>query len=99
MNKIPKIEINCIPSQLNTSKPTGVASQLASVAQNESHYDGVTIGQMKNNPLYQRLDDIDKVGLAKAQLQQSAKTVKSNMKKIRAINDIGQKMNKIPSKN
>lgn len=96
MDKIPKIEINCIPSQLNTSKPTGVASQLANVAQNEPHYDGVTIGQMKNNPLYQRLDDIDKVGLAKKQLQQTAKTVKSNMKKIRAINDIGQKMQAKP---
>lgn len=96
MDKVPKIEINCIPSQLNTNKPTGVASQLASVAQNEPHYDGVTIGQMRNNPLYQRIDDIDKVGLAKQALQYTAKTVKSNMKKIRAINDIGQKMQSKP---
>lgn len=98
MNKIPHLEINCIPSKLNTSAPTGVASQLASVAENAPQYDNVTIGQMRNNPLYQRIDDIDKIGLAKQQMMQTAKTVKSNMKKIRAVNELGSRINK-PSKN
>lgn len=94
MNKIPKLEINCIPSQLNTSQPTGVASQLANVAANEPHYDGVTIGLMKGNPLYDRLDDIDKVGLAQKQLVQTAKIIKSKSKYIRALNDAAQKLQK-----
>lgn len=94
MNKIPKLEINCIPSQLNTSKPTGVASQLANIAEQPPMYDGVTIEQMRGNPLYQRIDEIDKVGLAKAAMEHAAKTIKSNKSKIRYINELGQKMQK-----
>lgn len=94
MNKIPKLEINCIPSQLNTSKPTGVASQLASVANNPPQYDGITIDQMRGNPLYERVDDIDKIGLAQKSLVESAKVVKSRGRMIRALNDQAQKMNK-----
>lgn len=94
MNKIPRLEINCIPSQLNTSKPSGVASQLASAAEHDPVYDGVTIGQMRNNPLYDRLDDLDKIGLAKKQIISTAKTVKSNLKKIRAVNDLSYKLSK-----
>lgn len=94
MNRIPKLEINCIPSALNTSPVTGVASQLANVAAQVPHYDGVDIGQMRGNPLYDRIDDIDKIGLAKKAALKTAKTIKSNMKKIRAVNDLGQRMNK-----
>lgn len=94
MDKIPKLEINCIPSQLNTSAPTGVASQLANVAQNQPHFDGVSIDMMRNNPLYERIDDIDKIGLAQKQLADSAKIVKSRSKYIRALNDHAQKLQK-----
>lgn len=94
MNKIPKLEINCIPSQLNTSPITGVASQLANVAAQEPHYDGVTIGDMRGNPLYQRIDDIDKVGLAQQALVNTTKTIKSNSKRIRAFNDAATKLAK-----
>lgn len=98
MNKIPHLEINCIPSQLNTSAPTGVAAQLASVAENAPHFDNVTLEQMQDNPLYQRLDDIDKVGLAKKKIAESAKIVKSRAKLIRGLNDYAQKV-KIPKTN
>lgn len=88
------MEINCIPSQLNTSAPTGVASQLASVAENAPHYDGVTIDQMRGNPIYGRGDTIDKVGLAQKQIVKTAQTVHSQRKMIRALNDAAQKIQK-----
>lgn len=94
MNKIPKLEINCIPSQLNTSKPTGVASQLANVAAQEPHYDGVTIDQMRGNVIYGRGDEIDKIGLAQKALADAAHIVKSRSKYIRGLNDMAQKMQK-----
>lgn len=94
MNKIPHLEINCIPSQLNTSKPTGVAAQLANAAQSEPQYDGVTIEQMRGNPLYDRIDNIDKVGLAQKQLMKSVDTIKSRSRYIRALNDAAQKVQK-----
>lgn len=94
MKKIPHLEINCIPSQLNTSTPTGVAAQLASVAENVPNYDNITLAQMKNNPLYQRLDDIDKAGLAKKAIADSAKIVKSRAKLIRSFNEAAHKVKK-----
>lgn len=93
MNKIPHLEINCIPSQLNTSAPTGVAAHLASVAENQPHFDNVTLEEMQGNPLYQRIDDIDKVGLAKKKMADSAKIVKSRAKLIRGLNDYAHKVN------
>lgn len=87
MQKVPHLEINTIPSALNTSAPTGVASQLANVAENQPNYDGITIQQMKGNPLYERIDDIDKIGLAQKRIVENAKTIKSNSRKIRALND------------
>lgn len=98
MDKIPKLEINCIPSQLNTSKPTGVASQLANVATHEPHFDGVTIEQMRGNVIYGRGDEIDKVGLAQKSLADAANIVKSRSKYIRALNDHAQKIQKPKSK-
>lgn len=90
---MPKIEINSIPSQLNPEKPSGVASQLANVAADPPHYDGVSIAMMRNNPLYERIDDIDKRGRAIEALEKTAKTVLSNRAKIRKFNEIS---NKIP---
>lgn len=94
MNKIPHLEINCIPSQLNTSKPTGVASQLASVAENAPQFDGITIDQMRGNPLYERGDAIDKIGRAQKALADAAKIVKSRSRYIRGLNDAAQKLAK-----
>lgn len=94
MNKIPKLEINCIPSQLNTSKATGVASQLANVAENAPHYDGISIDQMRGNPLYERIDDIDKVGLAKKAMIENANIVKSKRGLIRKVNEAAQRLQK-----
>lgn len=96
MDKIPKLEINCIPSQLNTSKNTGVASQLANVAEDSPQYDHVSIGQMRGNILYDRGDDIDKIGLAQKALADVAHIVKSRSKFIRALNDASQKIPKKP---
>lgn len=94
MEKIPKLEINCIPSQLNTSKPTGVVSQLANVAKSEPFYDGVSIDQMQGNPLYDRIDDIDKVGRAKEVMIKNAKVVKSKRGLIRKVNEAAQRISK-----
>lgn len=94
MDKIPKIEINCIPSQLNTSPPSGVASQLANIAQQQPHYDGITLDQMQGNPLYERIDDIDKVGLAKKVMIDNAKVVKSKRGLIRKVNEAAQRIGK-----
>lgn len=99
MYKIPHIEVNCIPSQLNTSKPTGVAANLAAVAENPPQYDGITIDQMRGNPLYERLDAIDKIGLAQKHLADAAKIVKSRSRFIRGLNDAAQKLQKPTSKN
>lgn len=90
------LEINTLPSQLNTSAPTGAVSQMASLAENKPNYDGVTLEQMRENPLYQHYDDIDKFGIAQKKIVENAKTIKSNAKKIRALNDLAQKRN-IPS--
>ena len=94
MNKLPHLEINCIPSQLNTSQPTGVAAQMASMANNPPQYDGMTIEQMRGNPLFERCDDIDKVGLAQKAIVENAKVIKSRSKYIRALNDHAQKLSK-----
>lgn len=96
MNKIPHLEINCIPSQLNTSKPTGVASQLASAAESKPEFDGITIEQMKGNPVYGRGDAIDKVGMAQQLIADAAKVLSQpkRAKLIRAFNDHAQKLQK-----
>lgn len=99
MNKIPHLEINCIPSQLNTSQTTGVASQLASAAENAPAYDGVTIEQMRGNPIYGRGDKIDKIGAAQRAVVEATKKVQSKSKYIRALNDAVLKAQKPSSKN
>lgn len=100
MFKMPYMEVNVIPSALNTSKPTGVASQLAQVAENAPQFDGVTIEQMRGNPLYERGDVIDKIGKAQRAIADAAKIVKGRSKYIRALNDAATKLQKpkTPSK-
>lgn len=99
MFKIPYMEVNVIPSALNTSQPTGVASQLAQVAENQPHYDGVTIEQMRGNPVYDRGDVIDKIGRAQKAIVDAAKIVKGRAKYIRALNDASVKLSKPTAKN
>lgn len=94
MNKMPHLEVNCIPSQLNTSAPTGVASQLAQVAEHQPNFDGVTIEQMRNNPIFDRGDTIDKVGKVQKTIADRAKIVKSKSKMIRGLNDYATKLSK-----
>lgn len=94
MNKMPHLDVNCIPSQLNTSPATGVASQLSSVAENAPKYDGFTIENMRNNPIFDRGDKIDKVGKVQKTIADRAKIVKSKSKMIRGLNDYAQKLSK-----
>lgn len=98
MNKIPKLEINCIPAVLNTSQPTGVASQLASVAEKAPFYDGVTIDQMRGNCLYGQGDEIDKIGKAQQALADAAIIIKSRSRMIRGFNDAARKYQKPATK-
>lgn len=88
------MEQNNAPSMLNTSTTqSGVPVSLQSVAKNEPSFDGVTIEQMRGNPMYSRHDDIDVIGLAQKQIIENSKTLKSNMKRIRAFNAAAQKVN------
>lgn len=95
---MPHIEVNCIPSQLNTSEPTGVASQLAQVAEQSRNFDGVTIEQMRGNPIYDRGDKIDKVGRVQKTLADNAKIVKSRGKYIRGLNEAAVRLQKPSAK-
>lgn len=92
------LEVNCIPSALNTSTATGVASQLANVAADSerSGFDGVTIEQMRDNPLYQRGDKIDKIGLAQRRVADAARVVSEpkRAKLIRSLNEHASKIQK-----
>lgn len=88
------MEVNVIPSALNTSAPTGVASQLAAAAENAPQFDGVTIEQMRGNVLYERGDKIDKIGRAQKALTDAAHIVKSKSKMIRGLNEVASKMPK-----
>lgn len=95
MFKPPKfMEYNNAPSQLNTQLVTGAAAQMASVAENKPSYDGVTIEQMRGNPLYSHADDIDKVTLAQQKVVDAGNKIKSKSKVIRAMNDAAQKYRK-----
>lgn len=96
MNKVPHMEVNIIPSALNTSAPTGVASQLAAAAENAPQYDGVTIEQMLGNPLYERGDKIDKIGRAQKAIANAAKIVgePKRAKFIRQLNDAATRLAK-----
>lgn len=96
MKKIPYQEVNVIPSKLNTSAVTGVASQLASAAENAPQYDGVTIDQMRGNPLYDRGDTIDKIGKAQKKIADAAHVLSQpkRAKMIRSLNDAAQHLSK-----
>lgn len=90
------MEVNIIPSALNTSAPTGVAAQLASAAENAPQYDGVTIEQMRGNPLYERGDKIDKIGKAQKAIADAAGVLRQpgRSKMIRGLNDAASRLAK-----
>lgn len=82
----PKTEINSLPSLCSTgSKTTGVVSQLASQRDDSPKFDGVTVEQMRGNPLYARIDDIDKVGMAQHKIEQTG-NVLNKTEFVRAFN-------------
>lgn len=85
MNKIPFIEINSQPSALNTSINTGVASQLASQTINQPNFDNVKIEDMRGNPIYSRVSNIDKIGLAQKKLADTGNII-SKSKFVRQLN-------------
>lgn len=79
------MEMNNAPSRLNTSTATGAVSQLANQLNNPPQYDGVTIDDMRGNPLYSQADGIDKIGLAQNKIAEAAKAV-SKSKFVRQLN-------------
>lgn len=85
IKKIPHQEINTIPSNLNTSSPTGVASMLANQAAKEPQYNGLTIDDMRGNPLFDRVAEIDKIGLAQKKLAETGEIL-SKSKFVREAN-------------
>lgn len=73
----PKSEVNKLPSMCSTGqKNVGVSSQLASQLDNPPRFDGVTISQMRGNPLYSRIDDIDKVGAAQRSIESTGQVLR-----------------------
>ena len=97
MYKVFKSEVNPSPSLLNTSKQTGAASALTGVLNSQPNFDGVTIDDMRGNPLYSHCDDIDKVGIVQKKAIENYGKVKSKEKVCRKFNDMARKVN-IPSK-
>lgn len=93
MYKPSYLECNDAPSQLNTSTDkTGVASALTALADkdNKPHYNGATIESMRGNPLFDRVAEIDKVGLAQKKVTEMAKIVHSKRAMIRQFNETAQ---------
>lgn len=91
MYKPSYLECNDAPSQLNTSTDkTGVASALTSLADNKPQYNGATIELMRGNPLFDRVAEIDKVGLAQKKVADMAKIVHSKRAMIRQLNETAQ---------
>lgn len=81
-----KTEINSLPSLCSTGdKNTGVVSQLVSQRDDAPKFDGVTVEQMRGNPLYARIDDIDKVSMAQHKIEQTV-NVLNKTEFVRAFN-------------
>lgn len=79
-------EISHLPSQLNTSTTDkGAAVQMANQLANEPQYNNETIENMRNNPLHERIDKIDKIGKAQKKLAESAEVL-SKSKFVREAN-------------
>lgn len=88
------IEKNYSPSQLNTNNDkSGVAQALQSSQKDEPHYDGATLEDMRGNPLYNKVDDIDKIGFAQKKLAENGEI----LNKSKFIREVNRKMNH-PSK-
>lgn len=94
MYKPNHIEISTAPSQLKTSSgKEGAAQQLAKSLEKEPHFNNETIENMRNNPLHERIDKIDKIGKAQKKLAESAEIVS----KSKFVRDANRKLNH-PSK-
>lgn len=80
------IETSTAPSQLNTStNQQGAAAQLANQLQSEPHYNGETIENMRNNPIHEKIDKIDKIGKAQKKLAETG-NILSKSKFVREAN-------------
>lgn len=88
------METNSMPSALNTEPVSGASAQLANVVENKPNYDGATIDQMRGNPLYQKVDEIDKLALAQNEVAKNVNTVKAKSKLIRSFNEHALRVNK-----
>lgn len=80
------IERSVLPSNLNTSTTEkGAAAQMAQQLENEPHFNNETIENMRNNPLHERIDKIDKIGKAQKKLAEVGDVV-SKSKFVREAN-------------
>lgn len=93
-----KSEVSYEPERLNlSSDKQGAAAALSQVQEKKPVFDNVSIEMMRDNPLYSKLDDIDKVGVAQQKVMESAKIVE----KSKFVRQLNRKMNhgKIPTSN
>lgn len=94
ITKMPHMEINSQPSMLNTASGSdGVPAALQKTLDNPPKYDGIKIEDMRDNPLYTKHDEIDKIGLAQQKIAEAAKAV-SKSKFVRELNRKMQHPNK-----
>lgn len=94
ITKIPHMEINSQPSMLNTATGSdGVPAALQRTLDKEPQYDGIKIEDMRDNPLYTKHDNIDKIGLAQKKIADAAEVV-SKSKFVRELNRKMQHPNK-----
>ena len=78
--------INSQPSMLNTATGSdGVPAALQRTLDNPPKFDGVKIEDMRDNPIYTKHDDIDKIGLAQKKIAEAGKAV-SKSKFVRELN-------------
>ena len=85
-----KMEENSSPSLLNTSTgKQGVPAALQTQAENELKYNGIKIQDMRDNPLFSRHDDIDKIGIAQKKVAEAAQA----LSKSKYVRELNRKMN------
>lgn len=86
MKKLPHLEFNPAPSRLNTSTAqNGAASQMQQQPAAEPQYNNLKIEDMRGNPLFERIDKIDKIGKAQKALADAGQKV-SKSKFVRNLN-------------
>ena len=67
-----KSEGSSLPSLLTTHSKDGVESRLSVDESKAPTYNGATINDMRGNPIYDRVDQIDKIGLVEKALTKHA---------------------------